>query len=160
MAEAVKGLSSGLRVLTDRSFLLLPKYQEQQWRANRVGAHPKMLLFEKKLIARFETLGIPMFTHCFVRTHEQQKKEYEEGDSKSPPGQGVHEFGMGFDLIHSVAGWNLAPESWKMVRHIGNEVAAQNGIPLRHDISWDPAHWELADWRKYKDGFPFSGVPS
>lgn len=157
----VTDLASGLRVLVDKSFLLRPKYADQQKRAVREGAHPKLLEFERLFVRRLaKKYGIPMFAHCVVRTAEEQKRLYVQGFSKASGGLSPHQYGCAVDIIHSLKAWKLERESWTMVGHIGKELALQMGVKLVWGGDWsfyDPAHWELSDWRSIAGGFPFSG---
>ena len=153
-SEAVAGLSSGLRAIQARTFLTSEKYQEQQWRAVRDGAHPKILLFEVKLVRRMRKLGVPMFAHTIVRSNEEQTAAFVRGVSKARAGESAHNYGLAVDVIHGIHGWEIANESWRMIGHIGKEVAAQNGIRIVWGGDWnfyDPAHWELENWKELKE---------
>lgn len=149
--EEVAGYSAGLRAIVARDFLLGERYQEQQWRANRVGADYRILLFEHVFLARMRKLGVPMFAHCVVRSMAEQTQRFVEGHSKARAGESAHNFGFAIDLIHSLRAWDLPRESWEDIGHIGKEVAAQNGLKLvwggDWKTLWDPAHWELQGWR-------------
>ena len=145
-----EGLSSALRAMMDRDYLLSEKYQEQQWRADRKAADHRILLFEQKFITRMEKLGVPMFAHCIVRSLAEQTAAYVQGFTKAKAGQSPHNYGLAVDLIHGQWAWQLSKESWALIGHVGKEVAVQNGLKLVWGGDWkfyDPAHWELADWR-------------
>lgn len=161
-----KDFGAALREMANKPFLATQKWQEQQWRANRVGAHPDILEFEKVFIKRMGKLGVPMFTHCMVRSFVQQQKEFDEGDSKARPGQSAHNFGMAVDIVHSVRAWQLSDLEWKLVGHVGHELVRQKGLALVNmtwggpdgvtdRFRWDPAHWEIADWRTHMEDYPW-----
>lgn len=147
-----------LRAIQARDFLLSERYQEQQWRADRKAADPRILLFERKFIDRMESLGVPMFAHCVVRSLAEQTQRFAEGHSKAKAGQSAHNYGLAVDLIHGIHGWDMSRESWALIGHIGKEVARQNGLKLvwggDFKSLWDPAHWELENWRDYVAPFP------
>jgi len=152
------------RAMIDRKMCVSIKYQEQQWRAMRIGAHPDLLRFMILLIARMKALGVPMFASEIIRSNERQNQLYLDGFSKAKPGHGPHPFGLAFDLIHSVRGWNLTKKQWEFVGHIGKELAIQRSIPITWGgdfkpivdrVGWDPAHWQLAEWRQKMSGYPF-----
>lgn len=160
--ETVLGFSSALRALVARDFLHSVKHQEQHLRANRNGAHEDILLFEKKFLAKCQKLGIPMFAHCIMRDEAEQTRVFVKGFSKARFGQSAHNFGLAIDLIHGIKAWDLDAKSWEMIGHIGREIAAQNGLKLvwggddpgvDDDFDWDPAHWELKDWRRIKETY-------
>lgn len=153
------GLAKGLLVMQDRAFLLRPNYADQQKRAVRDGAHPKLLEFERRFIRRMaKKHGVPLFAHCVIRSAADQAEAYVKGNSRAMPGRSPHNFGCAVDIVHSVKAWNLHRDSWTMLGHIGKEVATQMGLKLVWGGDWsfyDPAHWELADWRSLAGGFPF-----
>lgn len=123
-----------------------------------VGAHPDIIEFERVFVARLaKNHGIPVFAHNMVRDSAQQTELFVRGVSKSKAGQSPHNHGMAVDIIHSAHGWDVTLQSWAMLGHIGKEIAVQKGIKLVWGGDWkfyDPAHWELADWRKSKALFP------
>lgn len=78
-SEVVEGLSSGLRAIMARDYLLSERYQEQQWRADRKAADPRILLFEQKFLSRMDKLGVPMFAHTVVRSLAEQTQRFVQG---------------------------------------------------------------------------------
>lgn len=155
MAEtSIPKFTSAMAELVDCEFLRQPKYSEQQmYRAVREGAHEKILLFEKKFITRARKLGIPLYAHNMVRTAEQQDALFAKGVSRAKAGLSPHNFGLAVDIVHGVHHWELSHDAWRLLSHIGHEVAAQNGIKIENGLKWDffdPAHWELKDWRSLR----------
>lgn len=151
-------MNEALAGLVDRSFLASQRWQTQQHRANRVGAHPNIILFEAKLRRRLADMGIPMFCHTMVRTREQQMIEYQEGTSKDSPADGKWPHrAHAIDLVHSTRAWGLTPKQWQCIGHVGFEVAKANHIRVtwggddpgvNDKFNWDPAHWELTNWKE------------
>lgn len=153
------GYAAAVRDLINRNFLQSEKYQEQQHRAERLGAHQKLLDVERKAVKRFAKMGIPMFAHCVVRTPSDQNRLYAKGLSNATGGQSPHQYGLAFDLIHGTKGWELSQLQWDIVRHVVFETAASCGVKLRWGGDWDgdgdihdqrlydPAHFELENWR-------------
>lgn len=142
--------TSAMRAMTDRSFLLSERHKGQHNRADRVGGHPTIIEFERKLIKRFAKLGIPMFCHCLYRGQDEQNSLFVRGLSKARYGQSAHNFGLAADIVHGTKAWDLTRQQWDLVGHIGHEVAASLGIQVEWGGNWsfyDPAHWELANWR-------------
>lgn len=140
--------------MADRPFLNSQKWQEQQWRAFREDCHFDIWEFEKRFIKRMTKLGIPMFASEVWRSKQRQAELLAQGKSKTD--DGPHMYGCAIDLVHSVKGWNLNAREWALVGHIGKEIAAQAGIKLVWGGDWefyDPAHWEVADWRVIRGVF-------
>ncbi|MFC3705921.1 M15 family metallopeptidase [Devosia honganensis] len=142
--------------MRDREFLASLRHQEQQFRAGREGAHPFIVAFEGRFIRRMRALGVPMFAHEVWRMPERQDELYRAGRSKAKAGQSPHNFGCAVDLVHGTQGWNLNDQQWSLIGHVGKEVALSLGVKLVWGGDWkfyDPAHWELADWRVIRGVF-------
>lgn len=142
---------SALAGIADKAFFLTNRYGEQQWRADRDGAHEDILLFERTFRARLKRLDVPVFAHCVIRGEDEQNAAYKRGVSKARWLESPHNFGMAVDIIHSTKAWDLTERQWAIFGHLGKEVAAALGIPITwggdFKSLWDPAHWELKDWR-------------
>lgn len=156
------------RELIDRHFCSSKKYQDQQWRAMRIGAHPDMLKFTIKFIAKLRRLGIPAFASEIVRTAERQRQLYAAGYSNAVGAKAPHPYGCASDIIHSKLGWKLSKKQWEFYGELGKELAKQIAIPIVwggdwppivENVGWDPAHWQLKHWRQEMSGFPFMPPP-
>lgn len=153
MADAaeVTDYASALRAVASGVFCKSEKYREQQWRADRRGAHPDILDFERLLIRRMRRLNVPMFAHCVMRSEEEQAVVRSRGLSRAGPGQSPHQYGLAVDIVHGMKAWDLDRKTWALVGHIGKEVAAQAGIDVEWGGDWefyDPAHWQLTNWKQ------------
>lgn len=168
-----KTYAKALEGLRDPGFLTLPKWQEQQWKANKDGAHVRLVGgwewtenvredgtqiwrehrgFVPVFIRRMQQLGVPMYAHCIVRTEAEQQKLFDAGKSKDSPADGIwpHK-AWAADIVHSTKHWDMTPMQWKLIGHIGKEVAHSLQVKVTWGGDWsfyDPAHWELADWRE------------
>lgn len=156
-----KTFGEALAGLVNREFLASKRWQEQQWRAQRHGAHPDILEFERVFIKRMGKLGVPMFAPEVYRTPERQEDLYALGNSKAKGGQSPHQWGCAVDIVHSVKGWDMHPKAWALVGHVGKELIAQKGLAIE-SFAWggdwgfyDPAHWQLKDWKNLKGGYPW-----
>lgn len=160
-APPLTDLGAALRGMVNRPFLASNRFYEQQKRANREGAHPDIIEFERVMIKRMAKHGVPMFANELIRSDERQALLHGQGHSKAGPGQSPHQDGMAVDIVHGVQGWNLNTDQWRLVGHVGKELAVQKGIKLVWGGDWkfyDPAHWELANWREHRDQYPFPRV--
>lgn len=155
-------MQAALRGMVDRPFLASRKWEEQQQRAWREEAHPDILEFERCFIKRLKRQGIPAFASEVGRTAERQDELFALGHSLAKAGQSPHQYGCAVDVVHSVKGWGLANNQWALIGHIGKELATQKGIKLvwGGDFKklYDPAHWEMADWRDQRAEYPFPRV--
>ncbi len=144
-----------IEAMRNPAFLKSARYQEQQTRANRVGADPRILEFSYKLVKRGKALGIPLFPHCIVRTFDEQASAFVRGVTRDSPDDGLwpHRFAA-VDIIHGTLGWfadeKHVPQAWDVIGHLGKEVANSMGIKVEWGGDWkfyDPAHFELEGWR-------------
>lgn len=153
----VMDYQTALRQLINKEFISSVRYREQQGRAVRVGAYvdpdtntAPILEFEKALVADLRRRGVPMFAHCVMRDHMEQSRLHALGRSKAAAGLSPHQHGMAVDIIHGTRGWEIDRRSWAIIGHIGKEVAERIGVQISWGGDWrfyDPAHWELAEWR-------------
>lgn len=154
------GMGNALRGMANAPFLLTRNYQEQQWRADRKGAHPNILIFEKHLVRRMHKLNVPVFCHNMIRDLAYQRLLFDEGVSKAKPGESPHQYGCAEDMVHGTKAWALTAEQWLLIGHVGKELASQLGVKVEwggdwrrkptDKVGWDPAHWQLANWRDVK----------
>ena len=156
MSEAK--LSEGLRAITARDYLGTIPHSKQTMRAVRDGCHPRIIAFEKVFIARMNKLGIPMYAHCMMRTRADQRRAYVQGFSRNDGSKDFPHLGCAVDIVHGLKHWELSKDSWSMLGHIGKELAVQNGLHVRWGREfksiYDPAHWELEDWRHLVQSHP------
>jgi len=153
--------ASELRGIVDREFCFSERYRDQQGRADRTGAQPEILEFERKLIKRAFKLGVPLFAHAVVRTGDDQNRLFVKGVSKARAGESPHNFGAAVDLIHGTKAWSLTRKQWAIIGHIGKETAASAGIAVTWGGDWrfyDPAHWELTGWRDIRARYSAGGL--
>lgn len=142
-------LKAALSAIQDPEFLTTKKYREQQWRAERKGVDPQILLFERLLVRRLHNIGVPMFASEAMRSQERQAEVYRQGHSKIKS-SGPHTVGCAVDVIHSLNGWEIPEKSWALIGHVGKEICLREGLRIRWGGDWkfyDPAHWEREDWK-------------
>ena len=144
-----------LDAMRNPGFVKSPKYQAQQARASRVGAHPHILGFTDKLVRRAAALGVPLFPHCIVRSYDEQISAYTRGMSRDSPADGLWpHMAFAVDIIHGTLGWMDEPiifNAWAIVGHLGKEVAASMDIDIDWGGDWkfrDAAHFELRGWQE------------
>lgn len=157
--------AGALAGIVNREFLASQRYQEQQWRALEKGAHPDILEFKRVFIRRMAKLGVPMFASEVVRSPERQNDLYALGNSRAKGGQSPHQFGCAVDIVHSVKGWSMEPKAWALIGHVGKELITQKGLQVE-SLAWggdwgfyDPAHWQIADWKADKVLYPWPDFP-
>lgn len=143
------------------------KLTEQRTRPVAGGAAPELLDFLWLFYKRMDGRGIPVYAHTIVRTPEQQLQEFLDGDSRDDPRDGLYPHkGTAVDIIHSIYAWDMSEYEWLIFGEVGKELAIQRGLDMvwggdwikkgsNAKVGWDPAHWELRDWRKLCAKYPW-----
>lgn len=134
--------------MRNKTFIDGKKYQEQQWRADRLYCRPEILVFADRFIKEAKKIGVPLFPHEFYRSPARQKELADAGKSKLV--DGAHNRGAAVDIVHGTKAWALTRHQWSLLGHLGKEVATRTGVKLVWGGDWnfyDPAHWELENWR-------------
>lgn len=112
---------------------------------------PDLLRWVRAMARECEAMAIPLFVIEGHRSAERQALLKSKGNSNAGPGQSPHQYGMAVDLVHYGLFWNLSEKEWAVVGQLGKEVARKQNLELTwggdFNSLWDPAHWELSDWR-------------
>lgn len=115
------------------------------------GADDDILRFSVAFLRDLRKRGLPFIPHIYFRDEETQNRLRKQGVSKAKWGQSPHNFGMAVDIVHFGKYWNLTPLQWAVIGLIGKEVARRLNLKVTWGGDWkfyDPAHWELSDWKK------------
>lgn len=144
--------------MRDQLFINSDEHLRQHNRANWYGVHPHIMLFAGTFIQELRREGIPMFAHNAMRTTDQQLALYNGGTSSNPGPKAAHTVGGAVDIIHSRLYWEgMSKAEWTYLGIVGKKVAQRLNIPLVWGGDWsspyDPAHWELRDWRTLEINF-------
>lgn len=130
------------------------KYKNRCLAAPLDGADALILDFARSLLKDCRSRGWPMFAHQYLRGQKEQNNLFAAGYTRARWGQSPHNFGMAVDIVHYGKYWNLTPKEWAVIGMLGKEVARRRNIKITWGGDWkfyDPAHWELADWKKRRD---------
>lgn len=122
------------------------EHRETLTRVNWRGVDQKLQLWALAYVRRACQLGIPLYVHCAHRSDADQDRLYVTGVTKVRGGFSYHNVGKAVDIVHCVKNWDLTPEQWQLLAHIGFEVAKAHNLKLICGIKWkfyDPAHWQL-----------------
>lgn len=118
------------------------------------GADDDILRFSQAFLRDLRKRGYPFFPHVYFRGRELQNRLRKQGVSKAVWGQSAHNYGMAVDIVHFGRYWDLTPTEWAVIGLIGKEVARRLNLKVTWGGDWkfyDPAHWELSDWKKRRD---------
>ena len=118
------------------------------------GVHPEVVQFYKAMYAACKARNIPVEAFEMLRSEARQNALYAEGRSQAKAGNSPHQYGMAVDVVHSTRYWQLSKKEWDILGSIGKEVARRRNIKVEWGGDWDfwdPAHWQLKNWRIRKD---------
>lgn len=139
---------NNLRVVIDQS------ENEYMW------VHPDIVEFWKAMHKHCLARKIPIKAFEFLRTQERQVELLKEGKTKAGPMLSPHQYGLAVDIISTTKGWALSKKQWEVIGSIGKEVARKRNIKIKwggdweKEIGfWDPAHWQLSNWKDYKTAY-------
>ena len=131
--------------------------QSVQWRNKVVfshdGVHPDMIVFVLAFVKECGERGLPLFPIELVRDQARQDMLFRQGRSKARFGASAHNYGMAVDMVHLTRFWDMSEKQWAAIAVIGKEVARKRGLKVTWGGDWnfyDPAHWELTDWKQRK----------
>lgn len=117
------------------------------------GVHPFIVDFYSAFIAELQARKMPFRAFQFVRSWEEQDRLKAQGRSKASGGHSPHQNGSAVDIIHFSRAWDLSRREWAVIGAIGKEVARKRNLPIEWGGDWDfydPAHWQVADWRDWR----------
>jgi len=107
------------------------------------------------MFAACKARNIPVEAFEMLRNEARQDALYAEGRSKAKAGNSPHQYGMAVDVVHATRYWQLSKKEWDILGSIGKEVARRRNIKIEWggdwEKFWDPAHWQLQNWRIRKD---------
>lgn len=118
--------------------------------------HPDIVDFWKAMHKECKARRIPIKAFEFLRTRERQDELHAQGRSNARAGQSPHQYGLAVDIISATKAWDLSKKQWDVIGSIGKEIARKRNIKLEWGGDWefwDPAHWQIADWKKYRTAY-------
>lgn len=117
-------------------------------------ADERIVKFARSFVKALQAHGVPARCTEVYRGKERQNALKAQGRSRASFGQSAHNYGMACDVIHADLGWDMNRVQWALFGIIGKEIARRQHLSLVWGGDWDfwdPAHWELADWRVSKE---------
>lgn len=138
------------------SELALNQHERADWQL----VDPRIKLFAARMVEEMRKIGVPIFVQSAYRTKEQHDA-LQRGQVKAKWPREPHCQGEAVDLVHARYAWELTKGEWAMIGKLGKAVAGRIGAPIVWGgdflTSYDPAHWEIEDWRTRIEHDPVSG---
>ncbi|MGA0614181.1 M15 family metallopeptidase [Paracoccus sp. KR1-242] len=137
--------------LVDYNVVNSLKLRNRQIACSPAGSDVRIVEFAQAFIKELDKRGMPFFAHCYLRGKAAQEAALKAGHSNAGFGRSPHNVGMAVDIVHFGRFWELTRDEWAVLGLIGKEVARKRCIKVTWGGDfrsiWDPAHWELANWR-------------
>lgn len=115
---------------------------------------PDIQRFTETFVKKLARYSVPFFPHGVYRSPEEQEALFAKGVTRVRAGQSAHNFGMAVDLVHYGFYWDLTRKEWELIGAFGKDLAKSMALKVTwggdFKSIWDPAHWELSDWRDYR----------
>jgi hypothetical protein len=150
-----KDYTAAAYALADATALKRKDVKRIQTEVQFEGVHPEIVAFWKAMVQACKARNIPVIAFEMLRTEERQNELYEKGRSKVKGKNGSHVWGCAIDIVHATRYWQLSRKEWDIIGAIGKEVARKRNITITWGGDWDsiydPAHWQLKNWRIRKD---------
>lgn len=142
------------------SLFLKEAYLSQSHRADWAYADPRLMRWAALFIEYARKRGIPLYVHCALRSESFQNALKAQGRSFAAYPRSAHNIGEAVDIVHSVFHWELSKQEWLYLNALGNLALERVNSTLKASeklsLTWggdfrslyDPAHWEISDYRK------------
>ncbi|AYP28804.1 MAG: putative endolysin [Microviridae sp.] len=138
------------RLAAPKSHFTSDGYLRSQHRADFQQVPTRLRVFAARLIEAGRSYSIPLYAHSAFRTRAEQDQMVARGVSKAHWPRAAHCQGAAVDIVHGFYHWDMTPDEWRFMGKLGKDIAAKMRLPIVWGGDWsfyDPAHWELADWR-------------
>lgn len=125
-------------------------------RALWVNTPGPMKRFAFEFFTQLRKHKIPAYTHTNWRSGALQRQLLEDGYSNTA--SGPHQRSAAIDVVDPHLHWDTSEEMWKIYETIGKNAAEKAELEITWGgdwrrkpgkIGWDPAHWELKNWRDF-----------
>lgn len=152
------------RLAVQPAFFTTEGHLRQHERADWAHVDPRLMYWAALFIEYARKRSIPLYVHCALRGAAEQERLVAEGHSKAPYPRSAHNIGEAVDIVHARFHWSMTDKEWALLGVLGrlalDRVNAQlpkarklalnwGGYDGPQDrFAWDPAHWEIADYRQ------------
>lgn len=154
------------RRLSAPNFILTEAHIRQGERADWQHCDRRLMRWAAVFVELARKRGIPLYVHCAFRTEAEQAKVNAQGNSKAAYPRSPHNIGEAVDVVHGVYHWTMTQQEWALLHVLGRRALDLVNRDLKKvdqlQLVWggdfkslyDPAHWEVADYRARIKRFP------
>lgn len=141
------------------AFMRKDAFLRQMDRADWQHVDRRLMRWAAVFIELARKRDIPLYVHCALRTEVDQARVNIQGNSKAHYPRSAHNIGEAVDIVHGVYHWEMTRQEWQMLYVLGLRALDLVNADLKKadklDLTWgghfkslyDPAHWEIADYR-------------
>ena len=141
------------------SFILSEAHIRQGERADWQHCDRRLMRWAAVFVELARMRGVPLYAHCAFRTEAEQAKVNSSGNSRAAFPRSPHNIGEAVDIVHGVYHWNLTRQEWAFLAVLGwraldlvnRDLKKADQLQLTwggtFKTLWDPAHWEITDYR-------------
>lgn len=145
--------------LRARSYILGEQHIRQGERADWQHCDPRLMLWAAVFVELARKRDIPLYVHCAFRTEAEQAKVNASGNSKAAYPRSPYNIGEAVGIVHGTYHWTLTRQEWEFLHVLGRRACELVNRDLKKvgqleltwggtfKSLWDPAHWEIADYR-------------
>jgi hypothetical protein len=154
-----KGFDTPTRLVAP-SIFWAAGYLDNAMRADWAQVDPRLMRWAALFQEYARKRGVPLYVHSALRDEATQNALAASGRSKAVYPLSPHNIGEAVDIVHGVFHWDLTPAEWKWLHVIGRLALDRVNSTLKRDdklqLVWggtfetlyDPAHWEIKDFRQ------------
>lgn len=145
--------------LSAPNFILTEHHIGQGERADWQHVDRRLMRWAAVFVELARKRGIPLYVHTAFRTEAEQAKVNSAGNSKAAYPRSAHNIGEAVDVVHGVYHWTMTRQEWALLHVLGLRALDLVNRDLKKvdklQLVWggsfkslyDPAHWEIADYR-------------
>lgn len=159
------------RLAVGSAYFTLEPFLSQSQRADWAHVDIRLMRWAALFIEYARKRGIPLYAHTALRGEAEQNRVNHLGHSKAEYPLSAHNIGEGVDIVHSVYHWELTPQEWRFLAILAQAALRRinTTLPKAEQLSlnwggddgtpsdkfrWDPAHWEISDFRNRRRRLP------
>lgn len=146
-------------------------YMRQVRVADWSDCDPRLVVWAAVFQQMARKRDIPLYVHTALRSRSVQDRLRAEGRSRATYPRSAHNIGEAVDVVHGVYHWDMNAQEWRLLHALGLLALDRVNTYLRKDhklsLTWggtfrslyDPAHWEITDFRSRIRELPEPDAP-
>lgn len=128
-------------------------------RADWAHVDQRLALWAAIVIEMGRRRNIPLYAHSALRDKATQDALRKAGNSRLAYPHSAHNIGEAVDIVHGTLHWNMSRQEWSLIGVLGRLALERLNASLKKERKlqltwggdwrsfWDPAHWEIADYK-------------